>query len=193
MYQWRKSSSIGWFSAFVAGLLGSIVLHLFAPQHAEGATMHGLRGSRLELVDNRGKVRALLYCGREGEPHFRMLSSEDKVMIDIGLNGASTPYLTLNGSDGTPRVDVKIGYDDKPVMWMGDNRSPSKLVLGAIQTDSPDPNLDMWALESSIDQLHIAGRSPGSMQSWAVTKNQLEEQWLLWTVPLRTSVLALVR
>ena len=132
--------------AFVAGWLGSLVPRLLAPMQAQAAASPVLRANRFELVDDSAKLRAVIECGRAGQPHFRMLSVEGGTTVDIGIAGSASPYLTFNGSDGSPRVAVKMGFGDKPVLMMGDRASPSKLILGSVNSDLPDPSLDTWAL-----------------------------------------------
>jgi hypothetical protein len=139
---------------FLIGSLGAFVQYLFTPRMAEASASQVLRGSRFELVDNSGKVKAVLECGQAKQPRLRMLSEEGVAIIDVGLTGSGSPYWSFNGADGSSRVVVKIGFGDKPILLMGDRTSPSKLILGSVQSDAPDPTLDTWAVEFSQPPPH---------------------------------------
>ena len=143
----RWNSPVDLTLVFCLGLVGALLPHLFNLGRVEAAAPPVLRGSRFELVDDSGKLRAVLECGAAMQPRLRMLSPEGNAAIDIGLTGAGSSYANFNSADGSPRVAMKMGFGEKPVILMGDRDSPTKLVLGAVQPDAIDPNLDTWALE----------------------------------------------
>jgi len=147
MSKHRWNSSVDLVVIFCVGLVGALVPHLFKLGRVEAAAAQVLRGSRFELIDDSGNVRAVLDCGTARQPRLRMLSAQGNAAIDIGLTGAGSSYANFNGADGSPRVALKMGFGEKPVILMGDQDSPNKVILGAVQPDALDPNLDTWALE----------------------------------------------
>jgi hypothetical protein len=138
---------IGLIAAFLAGSLGGLLANLFTSRRPQAATPHVLRANRFELVDESGKLRGVIDCEGVKQPPIRMLGSDGHIAVDIGVVPTGSSYLILNGADGSSRVAFKMGFGDKPVLIMGDRTSPTKLVLGSVNSDFPDPKSDTWALE----------------------------------------------
>jgi hypothetical protein len=131
----------------MSGFTGSIVSRVLTFNSVEAASDVVLRGRRIELVDGTNKARAVLDFDATKRVRFQLLSADYATAIEISVGGAGSPSVIINGVDGGRRIDMHLGVTGKPVLQMGDGESPSKLVLGSIQPDFPDPTIDIWSLE----------------------------------------------
>jgi hypothetical protein len=152
----RKSTTTlaGLSLAYIAGMMGSFTADLFRPGHVQAAPAQVVRANRFELVDGSGTPRAFLEFEGTDRPRLRISSGGSAEEVTIGVTGRGQGYLALKGVDGRPRFAVHMGYQDKPMLLMGDEESGSKVVLGSVQPDAMDPTLDIWALEFSRAMPH---------------------------------------
>ena len=66
--------------------------------------------------------------------------------LEIGADADGRPHLQMNGQDGRERVIVALNSAEKPLFGMSDERWMGRVVLGFLQPDFPDPELDKWGL-----------------------------------------------
>jgi hypothetical protein len=141
------SSLVGAIGGLMAVLLASR-FGLFwqsAPVYAEPSSV--LRATRFELIDQSGHARGVIECRAGKDPALRLTSQDGATLLELGLIDSSGPYLKFFGSDRQQRLAITMNMLGKPVLAMGDEDSPSKVVFGAFQPDTPDPAIDVWGLQ----------------------------------------------
>jgi hypothetical protein len=87
---------------------------LFAPIHAvqdeDPESIEVLRAQRIELVDERGQIRAQLQVEPDGEAILRIRDPEGNIRIKLGASQSGSGLVLLN--DRTePGVQVVAGAD----------------------------------------------------------------------------------
>jgi hypothetical protein len=98
----------------VVGVLSGALLVLFAPIHAvqdeDPESIEVLRAQRIELVDERGQIRAQLQVEPDGEAILRIRDPEGNIRIKLGASQSGSGLVLLN--DRTePGVQVVAGAD----------------------------------------------------------------------------------
>lgn len=84
------------------------------PSPGAGGTTDLLRGRALELVDERGQVRARLNVEPTGEVVFRLLDQEGTIRIKLGA-GKKGSGLLLNNDATEPGVHLLANSDGSSV------------------------------------------------------------------------------
>lgn len=85
-----------------------------------------LRASRLELVDNRDRVRAVLSCGEGGAPSLSFLDPAGRQRVLIGLSWNEMPAVQLNAPDGTARAALIVRPEGMGLVVVTDDDQQSK-------------------------------------------------------------------
>ena len=131
-----------------AGYVGG-ALHGWMDQAQPLATVCA---KRFELVDGSGRTLAVLASnsaspgGGDAGATLSLTDPRGVPRCELGMNrGNSTPFLRLYGRDGAERVALVLGYQDDPVLTLGDGRK-TRAVLGARHGDMPGPAEDRWSL-----------------------------------------------
>jgi hypothetical protein len=134
--------------ACVAGFLGGT---LASQARVEAVSPEVVRASRFELLDATGRPVARWEVDSERHVvHLSFLSKGGSVGFDLGVQSAGQPFLTMNGHEGKPRINMGLGWMDKPALVMGDERWAGRLHLGHAGSDTPDildDPWDQWGLE----------------------------------------------
>ena len=98
----------------VLGATGSQFLS-FRDAHAQAGT---LRTSRLEIVDNAGRVRAVFAIAKDGQPIVSLLGRSGEPRATMSLGDADAPVFHMNGRNGKSRMVMALGDADVPVFTM---------------------------------------------------------------------------
>ena len=98
----------------VVGVLSGALLVRFAPiqavQDEESEPIEVLRAQRIELVDERGQIRAQLQVEPDGEAILRIRDPEGNIRVKLGASQSGSGLVLLN--DRTePGVQVLAGAD----------------------------------------------------------------------------------
>lgn len=67
-----------------------------------------IRTERLELVDGRGRVRAVLACDDDTAPSMTILDTEGQARVILGIAWNEMPQIQLTAPDGTARVALVV-------------------------------------------------------------------------------------
>ena len=88
-----------------------------------------LRTERLELVDRRGRVRAVLTCEEDTTfPSLSFLDAEGVTRVIIGLSWNEVPQVQLSAPDGTARVALVVRPKGMGMVVLVDDEQHSKAI-----------------------------------------------------------------
>jgi hypothetical protein len=81
-----------------------------------------VRAERFELVDGRGKIRAVLACDAEsGAPTLTMTDRQGQTRVTVGLAWNDMPSIQLGAEDGTARVALIARPEGNGLVLVVDN------------------------------------------------------------------------
>ena len=82
-----------------------------------------IRTERLELVDNRGHVRAVLACEEDSAlPSFAFLDAEGQARVIVGISWNEVPQIQLTAPDGTARVALIVRQEGMGMVVLTDDQ-----------------------------------------------------------------------
>ncbi len=88
-----------------------------------------VRTERLELVDHRGHVRAVLACEEDsGLPSFAFLDAEGQTRVIVGLSWNEVPQIQLTAPDGTARVALVVRPEGMGMVVLTDDQQRSTTI-----------------------------------------------------------------
>ncbi len=88
-----------------------------------------VRTERLELVDHRGHVRAVLACEEGSElPSLVFLDAEGQTRVIIGISWNEVPQIQLSAPDGTARVALVVRPEGMGMVVLADDQQRSKTI-----------------------------------------------------------------
>jgi hypothetical protein len=150
-------------SALVGGLVS---ISLYGARHASSPS-NVLRIRRLELVDDRGTIRAALSVENNDDVALTMFSSDSKPMISLGVLAQTeerkelvkesgspgvyypAPFLHMNSLTGRETVGLSTGMDGNGVLSFSTQEKTGKVRLGFFGTDDAHDGIHkngMWGL-----------------------------------------------
>ena len=136
-------------TALLAGFAGGLAPRLLTAQKKPSDEHYGtIRATRIELVDETGKVRAFIGTNKQRKTAVVFLDDQGQERVIFGVwSGSSTPFMAMRGADGNDRF--AIGFvplsDERPYMVLRDHEQTS-VSLGFFENDAPDPRGDDWGL-----------------------------------------------
>ncbi len=88
-----------------------------------------VRTERLELVDHRGHVRAVLGCEEDsGLPSLALLDDEGQTRVIVGLSWNEVPQIQLTAPDGTARVALVVRPEGMGMVVLTDDEQRSTTI-----------------------------------------------------------------
>ncbi len=88
-----------------------------------------VRTERLELVDHRGHVRAVLACEEDsGLPSLVFLDAEGQTRVIIGISWNEVPQIQLSAPDGTARVALVVRPEGMGMVVLADDQQRSTTI-----------------------------------------------------------------
>ena len=88
-----------------------------------------LRTERLELVDRRGRIRAVLTCEEDSAlPSCAFLDADGQTRVIIGLSWNELPQIQLTAPDGTARVALVVRPEGMGMVVLMDDQQRSKTI-----------------------------------------------------------------
>ncbi len=88
-----------------------------------------VRAERFELIDRKGKTRAILACDAEsGAPTVTFKDSKNNTRITIGIAWNDMPSIQLNADDGTARVALIARPEGNGMVLVVDNDGNKQVV-----------------------------------------------------------------
>ena len=88
-----------------------------------------VRTERLELVDHRGHVRAVLACEEGSElPSLVFLDAEGQTRVIIGISWNEVPQIQLSAPDGTARVALVVRPEGMGMVVLADDQQRSTTI-----------------------------------------------------------------
>ncbi len=88
-----------------------------------------VRTERLELVDRRGRVRAVLACDADSEaPSCGFLDADGQTRVIVGISWNGMPQIQLTAPDGTARVALVARPEGMGVVVLMDDQQRSKTI-----------------------------------------------------------------
>jgi hypothetical protein len=108
-----------------------------------------LRAERFELVDAGGSVKAFWGHEASGDEVLAFEDATNRSVATIGVRskgGERSPFLDFAGRDGKSRAKLELGWMDRPIFGLSDEKWEGRVLLGFIENDSPSPDDDNWAL-----------------------------------------------
>jgi hypothetical protein len=96
--------------AYAAGQVGA----------AKMLTADVVRTKRVEVVDERGKVRAELRTMADGSPALLLGGTDDGGRVYLTVTADGVPRLRLADKDGKPRADLDVSEDGSPGLALED-------------------------------------------------------------------------
>jgi len=154
--------SIG--SALVGGLVS---IWMYGARH-ESSASNILRIRKLELVDDRGTLRAVIGLENNDDVALTMFSSDSKPMISLGVLAQTNerkelvedsgsrgvfypaPFLRMNNLRGRETVGLSTGIDGNGILLFNGQEKTGKVMLGFFGTDDAPDGIHkngMWGLE----------------------------------------------
>lgn len=88
-----------------------------------------VRTERLELVDHRGHVRAVLACEEDsGLPSLALLDAQGQTRVIVGLSWNEVPQIQLTAPDGTARVALVVRPEGMGMVVLSDDEQRSTTI-----------------------------------------------------------------
>ncbi|HEX9580520.1 MAG TPA: hypothetical protein VF970_05380 [Gemmatimonadales bacterium] len=92
-------------------------------------TNETVKTRRLELVDHKGRVRAVLSCEEDsGVPSCTFLDSAGQTRAIIGLSWNDMPQIQLSAVDGTARVALVVRPEGMGMVVLADDQQRTKAI-----------------------------------------------------------------
>lgn len=88
-------------------------------------TEETIRTGRLELVDRRGRVRAVLACDEDTAPSITILDTEGQARVILGIAWNEMPQIQLTAPDGTARVALVVRPEGNGMVVVADDAQRS--------------------------------------------------------------------
>ncbi len=84
---------------------------------------------RLELVDRRGRIRAVLACEEDsGLPSWAFFDALGQTRVIVGLSWNEVPQIQLTAPDGTARVALLVRPEGMGMVVLMDDQQRSKTI-----------------------------------------------------------------
>lgn len=88
-----------------------------------------VRTERLELVDRRGRVRAVLGCEEDtGLPACTFFGADGEARVIVGMAWNEMPQIQLTAPDGTARVALLVRPEGMGMIVLADDQQRSKTI-----------------------------------------------------------------
>ncbi len=88
-----------------------------------------VRTERLELVDRRGRIRAVLACDADSEaPSCAFLDADGQTRVIVGISWNGMPQIQLTAPDGTARVALAVRPEGMGMVVLADDQQRSKTI-----------------------------------------------------------------
>lgn len=88
-----------------------------------------VRTERLELVDHRGRIRAVLSCEEDsGVPSCTFLGADGQARVIVGLSWNEVPQIQLSAPDGTARVALVVRPEGMGMVVLTDDQQRTKTI-----------------------------------------------------------------
>lgn len=88
-----------------------------------------VRTERLELVDHKGRTRAVLSCEEDsGIPSCAFLGADGQSRVIVGLSWNEVPQISLTAPDGTARVALVVRPEGMGMVVVTDNQQRTKTI-----------------------------------------------------------------
>ncbi len=88
-----------------------------------------IRTERLELVDRRGRIRAVLACDTDSEaPSCAFLDADGQTRLIVGISWNGMPQIQLSAQDGTARVALAVRPEGMGIVVLMDDQQRSKTI-----------------------------------------------------------------
>lgn len=88
-----------------------------------------VKTQRLELVDHRGRVRAVLSCEEDfGIPSCVFLDAAGQTRAIVGLSWNDMPQIQLAAADGTARVALVVRPEGMGMVVLADDQQRTKTI-----------------------------------------------------------------
>src|SRR5438270_10489294 len=110
--------------AMCSGFVGGSIATSINP--ASAAAPKSIQASRFELVDETGKPVAFWGVdtnsidGRQVVITF--IDSKQRQLATFGMLSQKGPFLKISGSDGKARATLELGWQQRPVLTMNDDK-----------------------------------------------------------------------
>ena len=175
-------------TALLAALAGGVVSHLLTNERLPELGNGTIRPTRIELVDEFGRIKAFIGTDRHGNTGLVFLDGQQRERAVFGVEyGSYQPTLVMRGGDGGDRVIFRLSprVDDRPTILLRDHDS-TRVQLGFDENDAPGPKDEDWAIRfspphSSQHDLAAVGvqRDPhdDKMYGYVVAKNKDGQTW----------------
>ena len=145
----RECWTIDPFLLLIAALAGAGAgaISSLASRSVLAAASNVIRAERFEVVDGRGRVRAVLESVGSESVRLRFFDAQNALAMQLGLYPGDGPDLVMNGPDGRMRMRFRLRERGKPILLMGDEKWEGRLQLGLTQLDDVSPSKsDVWGL-----------------------------------------------
>jgi hypothetical protein len=131
---------------FVAGLAGGITSQFVNPEKWGNMRPGPIRATRIELVDEAGKVRAFIGTDNERDTALVFLDDQNRERAKFGVwPNVYSPKLVMSGEDGKDRIRFHLtAVDERPIIILGDHER-GRVSLGYHENDTATPD-ESWTL-----------------------------------------------
>jgi hypothetical protein len=87
------------------------------------------RTERLELVDRRGRIRAVLACEEDSElPPCAFFDAQGQARVIVGISWNEAPQIQLTAPDGTARLALLVRPEGMGMVVLMDDQQHSKTI-----------------------------------------------------------------
>lgn len=119
--------------AMLFGFLGAWLFEATRPgisNDANAASAGVVSATRVDLVDNKGRLRAQLGFSKEGPPGFWIMDEKGVPRIAMGLYPDGTSHFGLQDKDGNMiELMRSTGADEAPLLILK-NKGSDKIIFG---------------------------------------------------------------
>lgn len=131
--------------ALASGYVGAYIQRLYQTPPLNPV----IRATRFELIGPSGKPVA--YWGSDPEKNIVLAFNDgsNHPVARFGLRddgSTGSPFLDLVGKDGKFRARMQLGWRDRPILAMSDEKWEGRVMLGFVENDAPNPDDSDWAL-----------------------------------------------
>lgn len=118
--------------SLASGLVGGILANFLilgssvVAQPTPAETPQVISAQKFQLIDGKGRIRAILDLSDQGQPYFQLKDEFDTDRVWIGIS--SDTGVAVHDLDGKTRLVLSVDEEGKPALVLRDRQQRSKLV-----------------------------------------------------------------
>lgn len=130
----KKTLILGFCACLLTGLLSSaatiVLTSGVSEAHAASVSQDKtVKAEQFILLGKKGEVRAVLSCGKDGQPVFAMVDQNEKVRVSLAITKDGSPALGFTDSKERSVIGLAVTEDDDAAFTLMDKKGDVKAAL----------------------------------------------------------------